>query len=296
MSPNYEQKILSEFGLHIKIAGEIEFYIEPKPASEAIENSFQQILLEKLSDAKIKIWNMQNEVAPGQYEIALQPVAPEDAADNISVLKQKIIESLNQINSLKGIYYKAIFDAKPYDDLPGSGLHIHIGVHDKNGNPVLERAGERGKKDNESEIMLNIIGGLCSTMLVNFIKFAPTEKSYKRFTAKRNSADENNPLQAYNNAPVNVSWGGNNRTTAIRIPSSSYDESQRHIEHRVAGADANPKDVINAILEGIYIGLKEKSTPPTKIHGNAFDKQYDYLKPFPKNLAEAKNFNQIYKF
>ena len=281
----YLQKILSEFNLNIKIAGEIEFYIEPSMPDEKTENEFQEKILAALVKENIQVWNMQKEVAPNQYEIALQPTTPDIAAKQINKLKELIAKVLE---SSFAFQYTPIFKAKPYATLPGCGLHIHIGITDLNDNSAIERQGPRGNKEGETEIMLHAIGGLCSTMLKNFTSFAPTQKSYLRFSAQRNELkDVENPLATYNNAPVNVSWGGNNRTTAIRIPASSYDESNRHIEHRVAGADANPDAVINAILEGVYIGLKDKITPPEKIHGNAFDKQYDFLKPFPKTLEEA---------
>ncbi len=282
-------KILSEFGLQIKLAGEIEFYVTPQ-LSDTEENEFLAKILFNLASQSIPVWNIGKEVSPSQYEVALQPTTPETAIKQIEALKKIIQQTLNQLTGTK---YQALFAAKPFDNLPGSGLHIHIGVNDKEGNSVLGRPGNFGKREQESEVMLNIIGGLCETMLKNFTKFAPSESSYKRFEAPKNKIEDSsiNPLATYNNVPFNVSWGGNNRTTAIRIPVSTYDETTRHIEHRVAGADANPADVIEAILEGIYYGLKHKPTPPQKIHGNAFDAQYSFLKPFPKSLEEAMKLN-----
>ncbi len=277
----YSDKIFKEFGLKVKVAGEIEFYLTSQ-LSDPDEDEFLSTLFSDLAKNKIKIWNIQKEVAPNQYEVALQPTEPKQSIKEIEQLKNIISKTAKIFKT------EAIFKAKPFENLPGCGLHIHIGVKDTNENSVLERVGAFANRESESEVMLNIIGGLCSTMLKNFIYFAPNEESYKRFSAQRNDiANEENKLATYNNAPVNVSWGGNNRTTAIRIPVSTYDETTRHIEHRVAGADANPEQVINAILEGIYIGLKEKIIPPEKIYGNAFDDQYNFLVPFPKSLKEA---------
>ena len=275
---------LKTLNLSIKIAGEIEFYLT-NALSDSQENDFLAKLLLNLTQQNITIWNIQKEVAPNQYEVSLQPADPETAIKNTNLLKKIIGETAKEFNSA------ALFEAKPFEHLPGCGLHIHIGVYDEHGKPVLGRLGKFGDRDGESEIMLHAIGGLCATMLKNFTSFAPAESSYKRFTASRNPAAGDNPLQAYNNAPVNVSWGGNNRTTAIRIPVSTIDEDSRHIEHRVAGADADVASVINAIVEGVYIGIKDKISPPEKIYGNAFDKQYSFLKPFPKTLDEAKKLS-----
>jgi glutamine synthetase len=277
-------KIFAEFSLNIKLAGEIEFYILPQFESEAEENDFLAKLLFNLTAAKIAVWQIGKEVTQGQYEVALQPKEPEIAVEEINKVKEIIGNTIDNQLSTINCKRTALFAAKPFSNLPGSGLHIHIGVTDVQGNSVLQRAGEQGDREGETEIMLNIIGGLCKTMLLNFTAFAPFPESYARFSSQANPVTEDeNPLNAYNNAPVNVSWGGNNRTTAIRIPASSYDETTRHIEHRVAGADADPEAVINAILEGVYVGLKEKLTPPEKIYGNAFLPQYDYLQPFPKS-------------
>jgi len=280
--PNNEitSKIFSEFGLHIKIAGEIEFYVSPQFEGEEQENDFLGKMMFNLASAQVPVWQLGKEVTPGQYEVALQPREPDIAVAEIKKLKEIIIKTAQEFEGRM-----ASFVAKPFDNLPGSGLHVHIGVNDSDGNSVLQRAGVQGEREGETAVMLDIIGGLCRTMLKNFMAFAPSVESYKRFSSEKNPVHgEDSPLNAYNNAPVNVSWGGNNRTTAIRIPASSYDETTRHIEHRVAGADADPEEVVAAIMEGVYVGLREKPTPPEKIYGNAYLPQYDHLQAFPKDV------------
>jgi len=46
---------------------------------------------------------------------------------------------------------------------------------------------------------------------------------------------------------------------ALRIPKSS--ESNRRIEHRIAGADANPYLVLAAVLAGMHAGMQRKRDP-----------------------------------
>jgi glutamine synthetase len=153
-------------------------------------------------------------------------------------------------------------------------------LHDKQGNNLFAKKGD----EDETAIMRYAIAGLLSNMLQDFHIFAPNPESYARFSAA--------PLRegVYNNAPINVSWGGNNRTTAIRIPASTAYPNNRHIEHRVSGADANPHKVIAAILEGAKRGLLNKQEPPAKIWGDAAHKQYAPLPAFPKTLEEALHF------
>ncbi len=95
--------------------------------------------------------------------------------------------------------------------------------------------------------------------------FAPSPESYARFVAG-------------SNAPLTVSWGANNRTTAIRLPDSAHDN--KRIEHRVAGADADPEHVIAAILKGLYSGLKNRVDPGPQIYGDASLPMYG-LQAFP---------------
>jgi glutamine synthetase len=275
----YLSKIATELNLTLKIATELEFYIT-KLLEDKEENAFIAKLIYNLTKNNLKIWEVAKEVAPAQYEVALQPDEVILAIENYKLLKNIITKTSQEFNTA------ALFEAKPFNNLPGCGLHIHIGIYDMQGNSQLNRVGEFANKTGESQTMLYAIGGLCETMIKNFSKFAPSEKSYERFNSKRNEISQDlNPMTAHNNAPTNVSWGGNNRTTAIRIPASTINENMRHIEHRVAGADANIEDVIEAILEGIYFGIKNQINPPEKIYGNAYDKQYSFLTPFPSYKA-----------
>jgi glutamine synthetase len=86
--------------------------------------------------------------------------------------------------------------------------------------------------------------------------FAPHANSYRRFV-----------LNAF--VPLNECWGFNNRTVALRIPHS--DPANTRIEHRIAGADANPYLVTAAVLAGILDGLENPRDPGPPIRGNAYE-------------------------
>ena len=284
----FEQKIKDEFGYSLQVATEVEFYIAPGFYDKAKDNQLLAEILFNLSEAGIAVKSIGFEVAPNQFEISFNPKTPEKALVEYNTFRgivSQICENMGQ---------KVLFEAKPFDTLPGSGLHIHLSLLDGEGKSLYKRKSE----DEESDIMLYSVGGLCNTMLKNFIYFAPNEESYKRFTSNYNNIDnieddDINSLSTHNNAPVNVSWGGNNRTTAIRIPTSTLHEESRHIEFRVSGADADADLVVEKIIEGVYFGIKNKITPPEKIYGNAYDWQYEHLKPFPQSLAEAKELANL---
>lgn len=101
--------------------------------------------------------------------------------------------------------------------------------------------------------------------------FAPNANSYRRF--RRNSY-----------APVSVSWGIDNRTVSLRVPAGHAEA--RHIEHRPAGADANPYLVLAAVLAGIHHGITRKLDPGPPVTGNGYEQQANRL-PTDWNAAIA---------
>lgn len=257
------KKITADFVTATKlvplISAEVEFYLSGEPHD--VEKS--------LKDNGIETYGLEKERGEGQYEIAIKNPAPPEV----------IAAQIAQIKEITG----GDFRGKPFADRPGSGLHIHVSLHDKAGGNLFAKP--RGE-DGETELMRHAIGGLLATMGEAFVIFAPTVEDYARYTARFNPAEPEEGR--YNNAPVNVSWGGNNRTTAIRIPASTAYPHNRHIEHRVASAAADPESVIAAILLGAQHGITHRIDPGEKIFGNAYDAQYSHLPPFPKTLEEAR--------
>jgi glutamine synthetase len=79
-------------------------------------------------------------------------------------------------------------------------------------------------------------------------------------------------------------WGFDNRTVAIRIPTSSADT--KRLEHRVSGADANPYLVVAALLSGIHHGITKKIKPPKISTGDASVNNPPSL---PLSLVESLN-------
>lgn len=67
--------------------------------------------------------------------------------------------------------------------------------------------------------------------------------------------------------PVTRDRGLNNRSMAFRVPPS--DGANRRIEHRVAGAGANPYLVMAAVLAGVRHGLAGAAAPTPAASGNA---------------------------
>ncbi len=128
---------------------------------------------------------------------------------------------------------------------------------DKDGHNVFDDGSETGSKT-----LRHAVAGLLATMSDCMLIFAPHLNSYRRLAP--------NML-----APTSIAWGYENRTTAIRIPGGPH--AARRIEHRVAGADANPYLVCAAVLGGMLYGIEHKLQPQAPAEGNAYDTDVELL-------------------
>jgi glutamine synthetase len=195
----------------------------------------------------------------GQFEINLMHVNdPLRAADD-AVLFKRIVKGVARKHG-----FAASFMAKPYGGRSGSGLHVHFSCLDKNGVNVFDDDTDEG-----SMMMRNAVGGLLAGMAQTTLLFAPHFNSYRR-------------LRPGSHAPSAAAWGYENRTVAIRIPGGS--PKARRIEHRVAGADANPYLVLAGILGGAIIGIEREMSPPDPVRGDAYTMK---LRGLPPDWASA---------
>jgi glutamine synthetase len=132
--------------------------------------------------------------------------------------------------------------AKPFLDRAGNGFHVHFSLLDREGRNVFDDGTAEG-----SATMRHAVGGILSLMRASSLIFAPHRNSYRRLTPNAHVASE-------------VSWGYETRAAAVRIPGGA--NAARRIEHRVAGADANPYLVLAAILGAALEGIANKIEPP----------------------------------
>ncbi|HEV7631985.1 MAG TPA: glutamine synthetase family protein, partial [Steroidobacteraceae bacterium] len=166
------------------------------------------------------------EYGPGQFEVNLAHGPDALAACDQAVRFRRIVRSVARRHGRD-----ATFMAKPYRDMAGSGLHVHISLLDREGHNVFADPRPEG-----SDALRQAIAGCLATMADGMAVFAPHANSWRRFRP-----------DAY--VPVTADWSINNRGTALRVPLS--DAANRRLEHRVAGADANIYLVVAWILAGV---------------------------------------------
>ncbi|HEY9012906.1 MAG TPA: glutamine synthetase family protein [Devosia sp.] len=199
------------------------------------------------------------ENGPGQYEVNLKHVTDALHAADHAVLLKRIVKGVARKHD-----YDATFMAKPYGQHAGSGMHVHFSLLDEAGNNVFV-----GEGNEPSDMLLGAIGGLVATMPDGMAVFAPNANSYRRITLSEH-------------APMFASWGFETRSAAVRIITSRREATR--IEHRVAGADANPYLVLATILQGALMGIESKAPPGEPLIA---DQHTEAHQPLPKNWDHA---------
>ncbi len=184
------------------------------------------------------------EYGGAQFEVNLDHVTDPVQACDHALLLRRIVKGVAQKHGLD-----ATFLSKPFTDQSGSGLHIHMSLADAEGRNVFDERTPDGDR-----LLGHAIAGLQATSAEAMAIFAPNLNAYRRFGPNLF-------------VPVNTSWGVNNRSVAFRVPMGGG--KARRIEHRFAGAEANPYLVMAAMLAGVHHGLVQQLTPTPPSDGNA---------------------------
>ncbi|MDG1209074.1 MAG: glutamine synthetase family protein [Paracoccaceae bacterium] len=182
------------------------------------------------------------EYGPGQYEINLAHLADPIAAADHAALLRRTVTGVAQAQGME-----ATFMAKPYGPDSGSGMQVNLSFEDESGAGVFGGPGG-------DAILANVIGGMQSMQAETMAIFAPNLNAFRRFEPDQFT-------------PVTSDWGEDNRSVAFRVPAASG--PARRVEHRIAGADANPYLVMAAVLAAAHHGITNKLTPTPMVSGNA---------------------------
>lgn len=263
-------------GLTPVVATELEFYliddsgktlrVPPSPRSgkrrtggevlslralDAFDNFFSA-LYDACESMDIPADTAISEAGPGQFEINLMHQGDAlKAADDTWLFKMLVKGLARQFG------FAASFMAKPYNMWSGNGMHMHFSVLDKQGRNVFDDGTDAG-----SDVLRHAVGGCLRALPGSTLLFAPHENSYDRLVPNAH-------------APTGLGWAYENRTGAIRIPSSG--PKARRIEHRVAGGDVNPYLTVAAILGAALDGIEDKAECPPPFQGNAYDQNLAQL-------------------
>ena len=200
------------------------------------ENSdFYYDLFNLLTQFNIPIEGLHTETGPGVYEAAIAHSEVLSAADKAVLFK----------TAVKEIAYKhgimASFMAKWTETLPGCSGHIHQSLWsaDRANNLFYDAADEHKMSD----LHKHYLAGQLHCLPHILPMYAPTINSFKRLVEG-----------AW--APTTITWGVENRTTALRVINTT--PAYTRLETRIPGADTNPYLAMAAALASGLYGIKNK--------------------------------------
>jgi len=155
----------------------------------------------------------------------------------------------------------ASFLAKTVPGQEGSSGHVHLSCW---------RDGQNAFASDDA-VFDGAVAGVLDHLPAASLMLNPTINSYKRLVPGWF-------------APVNVSWGVENRSCSVRVIRGD-DRDRWRIECRRPGADANPYLALAALLTAAADGIRRGAKPPAPIVGDASAR--DDLPPLPGSLESA---------
>jgi glutamine synthetase len=197
-------------------------------------------ILADLEATGVSVHQIAKEYGPGQFEVSLLPAAPLAATDRFLLARQLIRAAAREAG------LTASFMPKPYTDLPGNGLHVHLGLH-RADDPTVDLIADAADPSRLAESAGPPIAGLLAHAMGQSALAAPTPNSYKR-------------LVPGSWAPAHVCWAVGNRSALVRVPGRG---AGRHLEVRAGDAAMNPYLHLTGLLAAIAGGVEhDLALPP----------------------------------
>ena len=258
-----------KFGIYPKVGVEIEFYLQ----STEVDNDITADQILDFTKYFDKFgYKLLVEESENQFELVL------DFSDKIEEFCQHI-DSCKELLKKVAIEFQmeAVFPPSQSCYKTDAGIHFHLSLHNFEGKNIF--AGE----EVENGSMISKIAGSILDILQESIYYlcGDNELEYRRFMPSKTS-------------PSTVSWGKNNRTVALRVPTSAIEN--KRLEFRVPSAAVSHKKVIFWLLFAVARAMHKMTKVFPIIYGDANDAQYAQ-ESLPTSLKEAKeydNFRKVY--
>jgi glutamine synthetase len=211
-------------------------------------DDFVTRLVPALEGVGVEVAAVHTEAGPGLLELNLRPRRGVRAADDAALLKFAV----KGLAASMGL--RASFLAKTVPGEEGSSGHLHLSCwgDDRNAFAPPDAGAELPAP------MRSAIAGILDHLAGASLLLNPTINSYKRLVPGWF-------------APVNASWGLENRSTAVRAIRSERPELCR-LECRRPGADANPYLALAALVAAAADGIRGEADPPPPVVGDAYER------------------------
>lgn len=199
-------------------------------------------MLAALADMDIYVDSTHSETGGSQHEIDFQYDDALRSADNVLTARVAL-----KTMAMRRHYY-CTFMPRPHMDLPGSGMHTHQSLHDRQSgvNVFAAAESEYGLSDTARHFLagqLEHAPAMCAVL-------APLVNSYKR-------------LGTSFEAPAHITWAHVNRSALIRVPSTAPGkEYHTRLELRCPDPTANPYLAMTVMLQAGLDGIRRKMPLP----------------------------------
>lgn len=232
-------------------------------------------VISALEAQRIRVEQYYPGVGHGQQEISLHHAHGLRAAD----LQVLFRETVRSVVYKQGFF--ASFAAKPWPGQPGNGCHLHLSAWDPTGehNLFFDEHRQNGLSTLAgyflAGIMEHLPGLLCLT--------CPSVNSYLR-------------LQPGNRAPATITYGADNRETAIRLVSQlrGIERASTNLELRASDPSCNPYLALGAVLAAGLDGVRRELTPDPRLlisgdpsHLTDDERTERGIRQLPHSLPEA---------
>ena len=194
-------------------------------------------ITESLAGMGMGTFAANHEFMNSQYEINLRHAPALTAADRAFRLKCAV----KDVAAQNGLV--ATFMGKPFNDQGGSGFHLHVSADRDDDNAFFDRDDGDGVSDELRRFTAGVLAH--APALMAFLN--PTINAYRRIVPD-------------SLAPINISWGWDNRTAFVRIPAERGRATR--VEIRIGDGSANPYLAIAAMLFAGLHGLREELPLP----------------------------------
>jgi glutamine synthetase len=249
---------MADLGHEVMAALEYEIRLwdgDGQPMSSGISYSLTEIgryddfisrLVPALEALGVELSAVHTEAGPGLLELNLGARRGLRAADDAALVKFAV----KDLASSMGL--RASFLAKTAPGEEGSSGHIHMSCWSEETNAFAAL----DATDLLPETFGAAIAGVVDHLPAASLLLNPTVNSYKRLVPGWF-------------APINATWGFENRSCAVRAIRSPRSELWR-LECRRPGADANPYLALAAVAASAADGMRHKAEPPPPVEGDAY--------------------------
>lgn len=258
-------------GFSVEVGCELEFYVLRETASSLREKRWQDLryraerpfaesiercltdeglirsLREGLEAFGLPVESWASEGGAGQQELNSPHAEAMTAADRAVLHRFAVRAIVERRGEL------ATFMARVPGQEYGSSMHLHQSLWTADGANAFHAT---DRPDGLSETCRHYIGGQLATLPELTCMLAPTINSYKR-------------LRPWLAAGVDLNWGIENWSTTLRVIAGSPGSTR--VEHRTAGADANPYLAMAATIAGGLHGIEHGVEPPPPVRGAGYE-------------------------